>query len=61
MNLVDDVYTIFSFRRRVLDLFPDLTDIPLPGCWESMCLMLLKHGLKVVSVIFLRKVAYMDV
>ena len=27
MNLVDDVYTIFSFRRRVLDLFPDLTDI----------------------------------
>lgn len=35
--------------------------IPLPGCWESMCLMPLKHGLKVVSVIFLRKVAYMDV
>ena len=27
MNLVDDVYTIFSFRRWVLDLFPDLTDI----------------------------------
>ena len=27
MNLVDDVYTIFSFRRWVLDLFPDLTNI----------------------------------
>ena len=27
MNLIDDVYAIFSLRRRVLDLLTDLTDV----------------------------------